>query len=396
MNMKNQKKTRSAGFRKAVTIAVLGGVCLTAAISVGSLSRTVTVTDGNDTIKINTITPDTQSVLSRTGIELGENDKLVRTDDDKKGVNISVIRAFDVDKTEEPETSTFAEASAADSMLSAGMTLSNNESRSLSQALESAGAETEIKLSRYEITVDVRGEKITKYVPAGTIKGALDFLGVELADNDIVNVDVNKSVQAGLEIEIKRVEYKTVTETQTIDYSTTYKDSDELYTDETEVEVAGVEGQRTITRKEKYENGELVSTEELSNVVTKEPVDEVILQGTKEKPAISYDYSYPGDGHLTNMSGIYYGPSGLETYYNLPMEGVVNTMRNMGFSADEYPYWVRDDGCKMLGNYIMVAADLSLRPRGSIVPTSLGAGIVCDTGGFIYNNPTQLDIATAW
>ena len=50
----------------------------------------------------------------------------------------------------------------------------------------------------------------------------------------------------------------------------------------------------------------------------------------------------------------------------------------------------------MLGNYIMVAANLSRHPRGSIVKTSLGLAIVCDTGGFASRNPTQIDIATNW
>lgn len=68
-------------------------------------------------------------------------------------------------------------------------------------------------------------------------------------------------------------------------------------------------------------------------------------------------------------------------------------MRNMGYSEEKYPYWVRDDGAKMLGNYIMVAANLNLRPRGTLIETSLGTGIVCDTGGFAVSNPTQLDIA---
>ena len=44
----------------------------------------------------------------------------------------------------------------------------------------------------------------------------------------------------------------------------------------------------------------------------------------------------------------------------------------------------------------MVAARLGKRPRGSKVQTSLGTGIVCDTGGFAANNPTQIDIATLW
>ncbi len=97
---------------------------------------------------------------------------------------------------------------------------------------------------------------------------------------------------------------------------------------------------------------------------------------------------------LTAFAGVNYGPSGKETYYNLDMSGVVSIMRSMGNTDD---YWVRDDGCKMLGDYIMVAADLSAHPRGSLVPTSLGMGIVCDTGGFVSNGSgVSLDIATAW
>lgn len=96
---------------------------------------------------------------------------------------------------------------------------------------------------------------------------------------------------------------------------------------------------------------------------------------------------------LNPASGSIIGPSGKETYYNLNMNGVVNIMRGMG---NNDAYWVREDGVKMLGNYVMVAADLSIRPRGSLIETSLGMAIVCDTGSFIYSNPTQLDIAVAW
>lgn len=96
---------------------------------------------------------------------------------------------------------------------------------------------------------------------------------------------------------------------------------------------------------------------------------------------------------LSPSAGTIVGPSGKETYYNLPMEGVVSIMRGMG---NNDPYWVREDGVKMLGDYVMVAAHLGLHPRGSIVDSSLGKAIVCDTGGFAHSNPNQLDIATAW
>lgn len=110
-------------------------------------------------------------------------------------------------------------------------------------------------------------------------------------------------------------------------------------------------------------------------------------------PASNSDWNGP---ILTPSAGTVMGPSGKETYYNLDMSGVVSIMRNLGYDSKSYPYWVRDDGCKMLGDYIILAADLSTRPRGTILPTSLGMGIVCDTGGFAYSNPTQLDIATQW
>ena len=102
-------------------------------------------------------------------------------------------------------------------------------------------------------------------------------------------------------------------------------------------------------------------------------------------------------GQLNTFSGVYYGPSGKETYYNLDMSGVVNIMRNMGYSEDAYPYWVREDGCKMLGNYIIVACNLDIRPRGTIIATSLGTAIVCDTSPvFVGDNATQVDVAVNW
>ena len=97
--------------------------------------------------------------------------------------------------------------------------------------------------------------------------------------------------------------------------------------------------------------------------------------------------------HLSSGRGSVTGPNGRETYYNLNMSGVVNIMHSAGFSGT---YWVRSDGVKMFGNYVMVAANYGVHPKGSIVKSSLGLAIVVDTGGFASSNPQQLDLATAW
>jgi len=80
-----------------------------------------------------------------------------------------------------------------------------------------------------------------------------------------------------------------------------------------------------------------------------------------------------------------------ETWYNLNMKKVVaRTDKAIGMSD---LYWIRDDGVKMYGDWVIVAAHPSVT-RYSFVETSLGTGIVLDrhTAG----DPNLYDIATDW
>lgn len=102
------------------------------------------------------------------------------------------------------------------------------------------------------------------------------------------------------------------------------------------------------------------------------------------------------DDRITAERGGYMGPSGRETYYNLRMDNCINFMRELGYDEEEYPYWIRDDGAKMLGLYVMCAANWKIRPKGTIIPTSLGDAIVVDTGEFVADFPYGVDLATDW
>lgn len=100
---------------------------------------------------------------------------------------------------------------------------------------------------------------------------------------------------------------------------------------------------------------------------------------------------------LTKSRWVFNWPSGRETYYNLKMDWVVKYMADLGYTENKwYKYHVRSDGVKMLGDYVMVAANLKIRPKWTILETSLGKWIVCDTWTFINEYPTGLDIATNW
>ena len=155
---------------------------------------------------------------------------------------------------------------------------------------------------------------------------------------------------------------------------------------------------------------------EIDNITTEAPQEEIINETTEETGivgsamAIKTEHTYieeledsdnpkqeknpvPSGAHLTKEGGVFTFEGHTETYYNLDMSVVVQVAQSKGIAGE---YHVRSDGAKMLGDYIMVAADYSVHPYGSLVNTSLGMGIVVDTGGFIAWNPQNIDISCAW
>lgn len=130
--------------------------------------------------------------------------------------------------------------------------------------------------------------------------------------------------------------------------------------------------------------------------VVEVPIEEV--EAENEAPA---DYetirgAFATEGVLNRAAGVNYYNGFKETYYNLDMSGVIFLMRNLGYSEEDYPFWIREDGAKMFGDYVMVAANLTLYPKGTVLECSLGKAIVCDTGTFAFANPNQLDVAVNW
>lgn len=147
--------------------------------------------------------------------------------------------------------------------------------------------------------------------------------------------------------------------------------------------------------------GEVVSTDEKfakieytdneGNISEAYVSSEYITEKLDESETYNNDWS---GKTLNSHNGYTYGPSGKETYYNLNMSRCIYYMNSLGYYGD---YWVREDGIKMFGNYVMVASDLSKYPKGTLVETSLGTGIVVDTGEFCHNGSgVALDIAVAW
>lgn len=168
------------------------------------------------------------------------------------------------------------------------------------------------------------------------------------------------------------------------------KQLDTLSEEKTQLEEKVTELQENLDELEK----ENLEKEEEQEPVVQESVPSSNSNVSYQEAEPTQTYSYQNDGScLTPSGGVYYGPTGKETYYNLNMNGVVSNAQAQGIQGE---YWVREDGVKMYGDYVIVAANLDTHPRGSTVETSLGTGIVLDTGGFAASDPNQVDIAVDW
>lgn len=86
----------------------------------------------------------------------------------------------------------------------------------------------------------------------------------------------------------------TLTEKKTSDEAIPYEidqeSTDSLYEGEQEIKVEGENGEQTVTTKTVKKNGVAQSTKELKSVTKKEPVNAVVLVGTKQKSTATASY----------------------------------------------------------------------------------------------------------
>lgn len=115
-----------------------------------------------------------------------------------------------------------------------------------------------------------------------TVADVISLAGISLDGDDYVEPALDTAIEDGMEITVYRVTVKTETRKETIKFSTETKQNSDMDTGTSEIEVAGQNGEKQVEYRVTYINGRETSKEELSSTVTKEPVTEVKVVGTKQ------------------------------------------------------------------------------------------------------------------
>ena len=118
-------------------------------------------------------------------------------------------------------------------------------------------------------------------ITGGSNKSQTKIPDVSNNQSQASTIDVSKQPQ------LDTIESKNESKTEVVAFEATTKNDGTLASGTTKLSVAGVNGERTITYKVTYKNGTETGREQLSDVVTKQPVNQVTLIGTKKMATAS-------------------------------------------------------------------------------------------------------------
>lgn len=327
----------------------------------------------------------TDDILAQAGITLSDSDEVVRVDTDG-AVSLTIIRAFDVEVIYRGESFTVkcAGGTVNEAIASAGITLSGAETVTpdLDDEVE-AGTVIEIVADSY-VTLTDGGETKDIATKAETVAELLKELDITLSKDDILNVEEDAEIYDGIEVTIQRVEYKEVVKTEVVDYGFVTEETDDMYLGVTSIERYGVEGEKEVTYKCKYIDGELAEEEVVSEVITVEPVDRLELVGTYVEPEYEepeYDYN-AGNSYAPPQSG-----SGTFTDHNGNTVSYTNVLTG---SATAY---YAAEGSHTATGVPVYKGGVAVNPN--IIPYGTELYIVSSDGSVVYGYATAVDTGGA-
>lgn len=270
--------------KRIVALVCMLFIIVTSTVSVAALSKKVCITDGENIITLTTLSKETDKILEQAGIAIESDDLVKRDDDSYDYIDITIKRAFNVWISVDGicKKISFNEGTVNDALAKANIQFSSIDA--VEPALDDEiTVPTNIEvIRRCNINLTVDGE--TKLVPVpsyANIKEAMEYAGVTLGEDDIVNIARDEQIRENMNITVKRVGYRESTYVEEIKHGTMISVSDSLPEGQQKVTREGIDGERVVVKREKIVDGEIVESTEISSEVKREAISEKRVVGMK-------------------------------------------------------------------------------------------------------------------
>ncbi len=160
----------------------------------------------------------------------------------------------------------------------AEITLSEGDEMTIN---EDGGVVT-VQIARaFPVYIHADGETAMVMLAKGTVADALEKAELTCGEEDLLSVDLAAALESGMEITLDRVKSEKAEKTVSIDFETKKVETKDLYVGETKVQQKGEKGEKKLTYSVTYTNGKETDRKLVSEEIVKEPVEKIVLVGTK-------------------------------------------------------------------------------------------------------------------
>lgn len=267
-----------------VLAALVGG-----AITYVAYDKTITLSIDGQSQTVHTFAGTVGAVLSADGVDTGSKDIVTPSPaaSTASGQTITVRYGRPLDLTVNGVTrKTWVHyATVGGALQELGVrTAGARTSDPLNAAIPRSGMNGLVVYTMRHITFLVDGKTVPLETTAPTVTAAISQAGIVLHNQDAPSVAANSVPTDGETISINRITGSTETKEVSIPFDTTKVDDPNSYTGTSTVKTQGVDGEETVTYALLTINGVAQKPKQISETVTKQPVNEVLAVGTKALP----------------------------------------------------------------------------------------------------------------
>jgi uncharacterized protein YabE (DUF348 family)/3D (Asp-Asp-Asp) domain-containing protein len=356
---------------------VISGTAMTGTVFATTHNAVVTVNGKSTTLRM-LQNGETQSILQMAGVELAPMDRVDRETNTNGDIllNVTTGRAVSVQDGNKFSSLVVNDGTTVEEVLNQLGADPIGEPDTVTPGLqEKVQDNMQITVERRQhVSVSVDGEtKDILVLKNETAVQALREAGIDLGKDDELNLPFNKPLEENAQVVVNRITYQETTETRTLDFKTSEQEDASLAKGTRQVQTAGQKGEASVVVRTKYVNGKQDSQQELSSTVTKQPVNQVVLVGTKvQVPQPTQNTSYSGTSGGNTIAGLSYSRviSGVCTAYTndgICSTGVPTMVGRVAVNPAVIPYGTRMYITSADGSYVY------------------GYAVAADTGGFVSN-----------
>ena len=372
------------------TFAVIILLIIGAVVFWQELKITYVVCD-DVSITVLSFTENTDLIIGRSGVDVKEENKVILDyfNEDSRENMILITKPHEVLIYDEGKLVKVVTVSGTvgDAVKKAGVKLKDGDKLSINKSVPITES---LKVDIYRaFTVTLKSDGRTQKIrtTACSVEEFLKYAGIQLDSDDIVTPSLKKKLSKNAVVQVKRVTYKETKKTVSIPFKTKVEYDDTMYEEQVKVKRKGVNGQKINYCRNKYIDGKLESTEIIRSEVIKEAVNKIVVWGSK--PSL-----YGGNVAKRVISE-------LTPPFKIDMDEnnrPVNYKKKIVGKATAYcTGTITSTGRKAQPG--VVAVDPREIPYGTklyIVSSDnqyvYGYAIAGDTGGFIYNSDTVVDL----